>query len=70
MPVSCEYDNGPFGSIEGREFLDKLSDSKLLKKAVLRGVRLTWNYFVAHIFKSARLTLRRCIGFPSTGTVL
>jgi hypothetical protein len=29
---SCEHCNEPSGSIKGREFRDKLSDSQLLKK--------------------------------------
>jgi hypothetical protein len=29
---SCEHGNGHLGSIKSREFLDQLSDNKLLKK--------------------------------------
>jgi hypothetical protein len=29
---SCESGNGPMGSMEGGEFLDKLSNDQLLKK--------------------------------------
>jgi hypothetical protein len=36
---SCEYGNETSGSIKDREFLDKLSDCKLLKEFVRSFVR-------------------------------
>lgn len=32
MADSCEHGNDPSGSINGGDFLEKLSDSQLLKK--------------------------------------
>jgi len=51
VAISCEHGNEPLGSKKFGEFLDTLSDYKLLKK-----VSITWSLFIVSLVVPFRIS--------------